>query len=153
MSLSRRRVLAVLASASLAGPVRAQSRPTMLVHKDPNCGCCGEWVKHVRAAGFTVTVIETRDLRAVKTRRRVPPALESCHTAEIDGYVIEGHVPPAEIVRLLAERPHAIGLAVPDMPVGSPGMEVAGVEPETYEVILFGAGESTYARYRGAQRI
>lgn len=153
MSLDRRRVLAVLAAASLAGPVRAQSRPTMLVHKDPSCGCCEEWVRHVRAAGFTVAVVETKDLRAIKTRRRVPPALEACHTAEIDGYVIEGHVPAAEIVRLLAERPHAVGLAVPDMPVGSPGMEVAGVEPETYDVVLFGAGTSTYARYRGVRRV
>ena len=153
MSLDRRRVLAAFASAPFAGPVQARSRPTMLVHKDPGCGCCEEWVEHVRGAGFTLAVMETDDLRAIKARRRVPPTLASCHTAEIDGYVIEGHVPAAEIVRLLAERPHAIGLAVPDMPIGSPGMEVAGVEPETYDVVLFGAGESTYARYRGAGRI
>ena len=153
MILTRRNVLATLGATALAAPAWAQARPSMLVHKDPNCGCCTGWVTHVRAAGFTVKVEETADMDTVKARLGVPEALASCHTAEIDGYLIEGHVPAAEIARLLAERPRALGLAVPDMPVGSPGMEVSGRRPDTYRVVLFGPGQSDYARYRGAERI
>jgi hypothetical protein len=120
------------------------------VTKDPNCGCCTGWVEHVRAAGFEVEVVESAEVNRLKTRLGVPQALASCHTAEIGGYVIEGHVPPAAIKRLLAEKPDGKGLAVPGMPVGSPGMEVEGTEPETYEVVLFGpSGQRTYARYTG----
>ena len=115
---------------------------------DPGCGCCGAWVEHLRHAGFATTVVETRDLDAVKRRLGVPAELASCHTAEVQGYVVEGHVPAAAIRRLLTERPQAAGLAVPGMPAGSPGME--GGTPETYEVVLFGPqGHRTFARYRG----
>ncbi|WP_293860338.1 DUF411 domain-containing protein [uncultured Alsobacter sp.] len=153
MTFSRRHVLAALGAGLLAAPARAQSRPTMLIHKDPDCDCCLEWSHHVRDAGFSVTIKETSDLRAIRARRRIPLALAGCHTADIEGYVIEGHVPAPEIIRLLAERPHALGLAVPGMPIGSPGMEISGSAPETYAVVLFGAGQGIYARYRGTERL
>ncbi|GGH19451.1 metal-binding protein [Alsobacter metallidurans] len=153
MPVTRRNALAAIGSVVLASPSWAQGRPPMLVHKDPNCGCCAGWVKHVRAAGFTVDVRETATLDAVKARLGIPEPLASCHTAEIGGYLVEGHVPAAEILRLLAERPRALGLAVPDMPLGSPGMEAPGAKPDAYQVILFGPGQHVYARYRGAERI
>jgi len=105
------------------------------VYKDPNCGCCGQWVGHLRAAGFSVEVHDAEDLVRIKADAGIPDNLQSCHTAMIDGYVIEGHVPAADIRRLLSERPAAKGLAVPGMPVGSPGME-QGAAREPYNVIL-----------------
>jgi hypothetical protein len=156
LAINRRALLASFATAGLVMATRtaraAETLPTMVVTKDPNCGCCSGWVKHVRAAGFNVEVVESSELNRLKARLGVPEALASCHTAEIGGYVIEGHVPPAAIKRLLAEKPDGKGLAVPGMPVGSPGMEVEGVEPDTYEVVLFGpSGQRTYARYTGGR--
>jgi hypothetical protein len=151
--VTRRSVLTGVCAAALAAtslPCWAQATPRIVVTKDPNCGCCGGWVDHLRTSGFTAEVIESSEINRVKVRLGVPQDLASCHTAEIDGYVIEGHVPVQAIRRLLAERPQAKGLAVPGMPVGSPGMEVAGTEPEPYEVILFGpSGQRTFARFRG----
>jgi hypothetical protein len=122
------------------------------VTKDPNCGCCGGWVEHMKAAGFPMEVVTTPQVNRVKVRLGVPDDLASCHTAEVGGYVIEGHVPADAIKRLLGEKPQAKGLAVPGMPVGSPGMEVAGVENDTYEVILFGlSSRKTFARYEGTR--
>ncbi len=92
----------------------------MTVTKDTNCGCCGAWVEHIEAAGFPVSVVESSEVESLKQRLGVPAALYSCHTAEVDGYVIEGHVPAAALRRLLAARPLATGLAVPGMPAGSP---------------------------------
>lgn len=92
---------------------------------------------HLRANGFTVKAENTQDIRAVKTRLGVPPALESCHTAQVGGYLIEGHVPADTIKRLLKERPAVVGLAVPGMPAGSPGMESPGQKPERYQVLAF----------------
>src|SRR5690606_27035505 len=110
------------------------------------------WADHLKQAGFPVEIVETAEISRVKTRLGVPRALASCHTAEVGGYVIEGHVPAGSIKRLLAEKPRAVGLAVPGMPVGSPGMEVEGTVPDTYEVVLFGpSGQRTFARYRGSQ--
>ena len=121
-------------------------KTAVTVHKDPNCGCCSGWVEHLRKAGFAVMTIDTARLNAVKTRLGVPSELAACHTAEVAGYVIEGHVPALAIERFLAEKPSAIGLAVLGMPIGSPGME--GGTPETYEAILFGpAGHRTYMRF------
>ena len=156
LAINRRALLASFAAAGLAMATRtshaAETLPKMVVTKDPNCGCCTGWVKHVRAAGFDVEVIESSEVNRVKARLSVPEALASCHTAEIGGYVVEGHVPPAVIKRLLAEKPVGKGLAVPGMPVGSPGMEVEGVEPDTYEVVLFGpSGQRIYARYTGGR--
>ena len=120
---TRRNVLALLA-AGLVMPMSARAEaPAMLVHKDPNCGCCGGWVEHLQAEGFVVTVEEAVDLRPIRARLRVPQSLSSCHTAEVSGYVVEGHVTSAAIRRLLEARPTALGLAVPGMPAGSKGME------------------------------
>jgi len=143
-------VLASIAAAASFGAGPSLAAPTMTVHKNPTCGCCGAWVSHIEAAGYQAKVVETAAVDAVKARLGVPIALRSCHTAEIDGYVLEGHVPAAALARLLAERPFARGLAVPGMPVGSPGMEVAGAEPDTYDVTLFGAGTTVrFMRFRG----
>ena len=142
-TVTRRTVLAATGAALLAGPVRAQALPRIVVTKDPTCGCCTAWADHLRRSGFPVDMVETAEIGRVKARLGVPASLASCHTAEVGAYVIEGHVPAAEIRRLLAERPAARGLAVPGMPVGSPGMEMEGMEPDTYEVVLFGpAGRS-----------
>lgn len=156
--LNRRRFLAVLGTsgaAMMAGPTFAQAiLPKVLVTKDPNCGCCGGWVEHMQAAGFHVEVITSSNVDQVKLRLGVPDELASCHTAEVSGYVVEGHVPADAVKRLLAEKPQARGLAVPGMPMGSPGMEVAGKAPDSYEVVLFGAsGRTSFARYRGVNRV
>lgn len=151
----RRNVLFGLAASSLFGMVSARAAASsMVVHKDPNCGCCSGWIKHMQAAGFEVRVNEVRDLAPLKSRLGIPTALSSCHTAEIEGYVIEGHVPAAAIRRLLVDRPRAIGLAVAGMPLGSPGMEVQGRADEPYDVHLFGASShKLFARYKGLQEL
>jgi len=154
--LSRRQVLAGLAAtATCLTALRAgaaDTLPSVVVSKDPSCGCCGGWVEHMRAAGFPVVVNEVDDIGAVKARLGVPDDLGSCHTAEVAGYVVEGHVPAGAVKRLLAEKPAGKGLAVPGMPMGSPGMEVKSGRSEAYDVVLFGpAGQSVFARYRGAQ--
>ena len=155
--LTRRTTLVGLAA--IAIPIRragasAEGLPTIVVTKDPNCGCCSGWVDHLRAAGFSATVMESPDVNRVKARLGVPEDLASCHTAEVAGYVVEGHVSADAVKRLLAEQPRARGLAVAGMPIGSPGMEVAGADPETYEVVLFGpAGRTTFARYRGPRAL
>lgn len=119
----------------------------MVVHKTPWCGCCAAWVAHIEEAGFAVRVEEHEDLTPIKTEAGVPGELQSCHTAMIGGYVIEGHVPAADIARLLEEGPDAIGLAVPGMPAGSPGMEVPGYS-QAYEVVLFTEdGREVFARH------
>lgn len=134
----------VVASPALA----ASPLPKVVVNKDPNCGCCQAWAEHLKAAGFPVDVIARQDMASVKTSLGVPDDLVSCHTAVVDGYVVEGHVPAQAIKRLLAERPAGKGVAAPGMPMGSPGME--GGAPETFDVVLFGpAGRSVFGRYRG----
>jgi len=126
----------------------AMGRKTSIhVYKSPWCGCCGAWVDHMRGAGFEVRVTELEDLAPVKARYGVSQELQSCHTGIIEGYVIEGHVPARDVSRLLKERPEAIGLSVPGMPVGSPGME-QGERREPYQVVLFSPSKRTvYARY------
>ncbi|RDD68677.1 DUF411 domain-containing protein [Paracoccus versutus] len=157
-TLSRRAVLMAAAVLPLAfalpGRLRAETLPLVTVTKDPGCGCCGGWIDHMRAAGFPVHAVNSDEVFALKERLGVPPDLASCHTAEVAGYVIEGHVPATAIRRLLAERPQAIGLATPGMPAGSPGMDLPGTEPESYDVLLFDAsGRKTYARFHGAKEI
>jgi hypothetical protein len=107
------------------------------VYKDPTCGCCTAWVDRLRSAGFVAEVEARDDLAALKTSLGVPDDLTSCHTGVINGYAIEGHVPPADIKKLIATRPVARGLAVPGMPANSPGMEVDGAPNERYTVWLF----------------
>jgi hypothetical protein len=144
--------LAVSALLACSRPLRAQGLPKIVVSKDPTCGCCSGWIDHLRKAGFSADVIETSEINRVKVRLGVPEDLASCHTAEIGGYVIEGHVPADAIKRLLAEKPAGKGLAVAGMPMGSPGMEMEGLAPDTYEVVLFGpSGQTTFARYEGAR--
>jgi hypothetical protein len=127
----------LLALAALALPARAQARPLLLVYKSPGCGCCGEWEKHMRAHGFDVDSRLTDDIESVKRKLGVPDALASCHTGVVGGYVVEGHVPAPDVLRLLRERPKAIGLAVPGMPGGSPGMEGGTRQP--YSTVAFDA--------------
>ena len=107
------------------------------VYKTPTCGCCRAWVDHLRDSGFRVETVDRVDLTMVKSANGVPERLASCHTATVGGYVVEGHVPAEDIRRLLRERPAVAGLAVPGMPVGSPGMEVPGTRADRYDVLSF----------------
>ena len=107
----------------------------IVVYKSPNCGCCQEWVNHLKENGFSVEVHDQNDMNPIKIDRGVPRHLQSCHTAELDGYVVEGHVPADLIIRLLQERPQVKGLAVAGMPMGSPGME--GPRKDPYQVLTF----------------
>jgi hypothetical protein len=114
-----------------------QTPTPIAVVRDPACGCCLAWVAHLEKAGFKATVTESSEIDALKDARGVPAAARSCHTATVGNYVIEGHVPPADIRRLLAERPAVAGLAVAGMPAGSPGMEVPGGRVDPYDTIAF----------------
>lgn len=125
--------------AAAAAPAR-HSRPVVDVYKSRTCGCCAKWVEHLRAQGFTVRTTDTEELASLKAKHGVPGPLQSCHTAVVDGYVIEGHVPAADVQRLLRERPRIAGLAVGGMPIGSPGMEVASGRTEPYDVVAFEKG-------------
>lgn len=120
----------------------AQPQPTMTVYKDPSCGCCQEWVNHVTANGYKATVVKA-DMGPIKVKHQIPPNLQSCHTTLIGSYVIEGHVPSADIARLLKEKPKGvIGLTIPGMPASAPGMDVMPFQP--YTVLTFDAkGQTT----------
>ena len=121
----------VLARPALATPTRIE------VFKSPTCGCCSAWIEHMSGAGFAVDArdVDQEALYALKARSGITPELASCHTAFVDGFVVEGHVPAADIERLLTERPDAIGLSVPGMPIGSPGMEM-GNQREAFDTVL-----------------
>lgn len=108
---------------------------TIVVYKHPTCGCCEKWITHLEQAGFKVEAHDEAQMSLVKTRLRVPAEMASCHTAEVNGYVVEGHVPAEDIRKLLATQPKAKGLAVPGMPIGSPGMEM-GEQRDAYDVLL-----------------
>lgn len=112
--------------------------PPVVVHKSPTCGCCTLWVDHLREAGFSVEVRDTDDLEPLKQRLGIPFGKGSCHTAQVAGYYVEGHVPAIDIKRLLSERPEARGLVLPGMPLGSPGMEVPDGTRQRYTVELVG---------------
>lgn len=131
-------VLLGCSAASTGKPV-ATGKRKMVMHKDPNCGCCDKWGDAARAAGFEVEVTETRDIMAVKAKYGVPDALASCHTTIVGGYVVEGHVPFGAVARLLRTKPKIRGIAVPGMPVGAPGMEVPGRAADKFEVMAFDA--------------
>lgn len=128
----------------------ATPKPLVEVWKDPNCGCCKDWMAHLEGAGFAVKAHDKGN-NAARAALGMPQRLGSCHTAVVQGYVIEGHVPAADIQRLLAEKPQALGLAVPGMPVGSPGMdgEVYGGRRDAYQVLLVQKNGSTqvFSRY------
>ena len=112
--------------------------PVVTMYKSPTCGCCAKWAEHLEAHGFEVTAIDLPDVTPLKQRYGVPRDLASCHTAVVGGYVMEGHVPAEDVKRLLAEKPDVVGLAVPGMPIGSPGME--GPNPKPYDVVAFTRG-------------
>jgi len=124
-------------AAPAAAAPEAAVLPTMTVYKSPTCGCCKNWIDHVKAAGFAVEVHDLDDLTEIKDEAGVPDRARSCHTAIVDGYAIEGHVPAETIKRLIKERPKVAGLAVPGMPVGSPGMEVPGQAADKYDIVAF----------------
>ena len=134
----RQALLGLLALPAVARIAPAATLPTVVVNKTPTCGCCGLWVKHLQAAGFMVEVHDFENLGPIKERVGVPFGMGSCHTAEVDGYFVEGHVPADDIKRLLRERPEAKGLTVPGMPAGSPGMEVPSGRVDRYDVLLIG---------------
>ena len=120
----------------LALPTRASTKlPEVQVFKSPYCGCCGSWVVHMRAAGFEVRVVEVTNAVAERKRLGMPERFASCHTATVGGYLLEGHVPAADVKRLLASKPKALGLAVPGMPPSAPGMDVPG-RKDPYQVLL-----------------
>lgn len=151
-AISRRTVLVAIGGAVAAGVgLRGQTKPaaktSMLVFKDPSCGCCSKWIDYMIANGFSAQVTDG-DMTPVKKRYQVPRALESCHTAAVGGYVIEGHVPASDVRRLLAEKPKDIlGLTIPGMPASAPGMDGKPFQP--YEVLGFDATGRTkvYARH------
>ncbi|MDQ6972221.1 MAG: DUF411 domain-containing protein [Mariprofundaceae bacterium] len=115
----------------------AKSPTEIVMYKSPTCSCCGNWAEHLRGAGFTVIEKKREDMDAIKAEFGVPEQLSSCHTAVIDGYIIEGHVPAADVKRLLKERPKVAGLTAPGMPMKSPGMQNVGQDPKNYNVLAF----------------
>lgn len=140
---------AAAAAALAALGARAQSLPLVEIWRSPTCGCCGEWVKHLQAAGFATKVTMVEDTSAARKAAGIPEKLGSCHTAKVGGYALEGHVPAREVKRLLKEKPKAVGLAVPGMPMGSPGMEQGSIR-QPYDVLLVqrDGGTAVYERYR-----
>ena len=130
-----------------AAAVVPPNAPMVTVYKNPSCQCCADWADHLREHGFRVTIRESADLTRIRAERGVSAELASCHTAAVDGYVIEGHVPADVIRKLLDERPSVVGLAVPGMPPGVPGMPDAGPDRDPYQVIAFGrdGSELVYA--------
>ena len=143
---SRRHFLAASMAMLLAGPALA-ARDVIEVFKSSTCGCCSKWIAHLRANGFEVQAHDVDDISVSRARLGVPQALGSCHTGRVGGYLIEGHVPAADIQHLLRERPSAAGLAVPGMPRGAPGMEGDVMDP--YDVLLFqlNGRYTVYQRY------
>ncbi|MBN8477926.1 MAG: DUF411 domain-containing protein [Burkholderiales bacterium] len=150
----KRRLLlqGLVLAAAVPLPARAAAGTAIDVYKSPTCGCCVEWGKHLEANGFSVRYHETGNT-AARSRLGIPLSMGSCHTAEVGGYAVEGHVPAREIRRLLSERPAARGLAVPGMPVGSPGME-QGDRRDAYDVLLVlrDGGSRVYASYPAGGR-
>jgi hypothetical protein len=132
-------LVALLAAlGSMAAQRPAASGTVVDVYKTPTCGCCSQWVEHLKQNGFQVKTTNLDDLTALKAKHRVPARAQSCHTALVGGYVVEGHVPASDVQRLLKEKPQVAGIAVAGMPIGSPGMEVPGVKPQFFQVMAFG---------------
>lgn len=143
-------VTATLTTA-LAPAASAQQLPAVEVYKHPSCGCCGDWIKHLEANGFKVKAINVDDMPAMRARLGMPAKFGSCHTAKVGGYLVEGHVPAQDVRRLLRDKPKAVGIAVPGMPIGSPGMDgpvYKGLQ-QPYDVLLVQSdgGARVYASY------
>ena len=130
-------ILAVVFAAIGGAAAQRGQQPVVEVFKSPTCGCCSKWVDHLRAHGFSVKTTETEAIDDLKAKHQIPQAARSCHTALVGGYVVEGHVPAADVQRLLKEKPAIAGIAVPGMPIGSPGMEVPGMKAQAFDVIAF----------------
>jgi len=147
---SKRRAL-LAAAAALPLAAQAQQKTEVEVYKTPTCGCCNDWIAHLTANGFSVKPVDVPDTSPIRARFGLPAKYGSCHTAVVAGYVVEGHVPVREIRRLLAERPTAVGIAVPGMPIGSPGMDGPAYQgqKDPYDVLLVQADGSAkvYASY------
>jgi hypothetical protein len=148
--MRRSTFLRTLAGAALLGSTLKAAGPTMTVFKTSTCGCCAKWVDHLRAAGFDVTVQNVQSTVEYREKYGVPEKLASCHTALVGGYTVEGHVPVKDIQRLLASKAKGKGLAVPGMPLGSPGMEAP--KAQAYSVLLFQVDGSTsvFQQYPGS---
>jgi hypothetical protein len=130
--------MAAVASLGIgAAQQRKAAGPVVEVYKSPTCGCCSKWIEHMQANGFTVRTTDVGDMSKIKAARGVPDQVQSCHTGIVEGYVVEGHVPAADVHRLLKEKPAVVGIAAPGMPVGSPGMETPYVKAEKYDVVSF----------------
>ena len=128
--------------------IKSATGPQIVVYKSPTCGCCRKWVSYLRNNGFNVTQIDTRNIKIVKKNQGIPEKLESCHTAIVEGYIVEGHVPVNAIRRMLEEKPMVKGITVPGMPIGSPGME-QGTRKEPYDVLAIhpNGTTTTYEKY------
>jgi hypothetical protein len=152
-----RRAIGLGALALLITPPQAtaSAAPLVEVWRDPYCGCCGAWVAHMRAEGFRISDTIVPSVHPVRRMLGTPADLLSCHAARVDGFVLEGHVPALAVRRLIATRPAGVrGLSVPGMPIGSPGMEVPGEKPDTYDVIAFGTGaHRPFMRFRGGEAL
>ena len=142
-------VIATVTAVGALSMVPDSEAVDMVVYKDPNCGCCGKWIDHMENAGYDVAVRNRRDMKPIKAEQGVPKGMRSCHTAVVDGYFVEGHVPAEDVTYLLAHKHGVKGLAVPGMPLGSPGMEVPGEEPMRYTVYAVGhdGKQSAFARH------
>ena len=142
-------VIAVIVAARTTASQKTSGGPLVEVFKSPTCGCCSKWVEHLRTSGFTVRTTDLNDLHQIKSSRGIPAELQSCHTAIVGGYVVEGHVPASDVQRLLKEKPAVVGIAVGGMPVGSPGMEFRDLKPQAYNVMSFDKAGKTavYAKH------
>lgn len=148
--MKRRTLLQAILAGTLGVHLAASAAaPVIEVYKNPDCGCCTGWVKHLQESGFTVNTHHVEDTSDYRMKFGMPEALGSCHSAKVEGYALEGHVPAAEIKRLLAEKPKAVGLSVPAMPIGSPGME--GPRKDPFDVLLVqqNGKHSIYKHYNG----
>jgi hypothetical protein len=142
----QRQFISAMAAAMLGLPLAAlAAAPVIEVYKSASCGCCGGWVKHLEQNGFTVKAHNVDNPSDYRQKFGIPAQLGSCHTARVAGYALEGHVPASDIKRLLATRPKATGLAVPGMPMGSPGME--GADKDAYDVLLVKDGKTTVYKH------
>lgn len=150
--LTRRSALLQASAGLLAACAPAAKPLAITIHKDPSCGCCTGWVEHLRRAGFEISIVETADRTALLARHGVPSQMMSCHTGIVGPYAVEGHVPAADVRRLLREKPDARGLAVPGMPIGSPGMEAPDGWREPYDVFLIrkDGSATVFAHHEGS---
>ena len=141
--VGRRALLTLVVASGLAwaGTVwtaaQSTAKPQMTVYKSATCGCCKNWVEHMKANGFDVKAIDVEDIDKVKRDNGVPASAESCHTGIVNGYIVEGHVPADAVTKMLKEKPAIAGIAVPGMPMGSPGMEVPSGQKEPYSILAF----------------